>query len=74
MKPFSSSSQSWWFSQTKSSRVERRSLNYTKLKVLRDLPVKSDHTIMSIEESKYLLEMKLEELQASLEVCELRLK
>ncbi|XP_058783536.1 uncharacterized protein LOC131658239 [Vicia villosa] len=40
-------------------------------KALRDIPAKFDHIVMSIEESKYLSKMKLEELQASLEVLSL---
>lgn len=43
-------------------------------KVLRDLPVKFDHIVMANEESKDLSKMKLEELQASLETREMRLK
>lgn len=43
-------------------------------KVLRSLISSFDYTVMSIEESKNLTEMKLEELQASLEANELRLK
>lgn len=43
-------------------------------KVLKAFPIKFDHIVVEIEESKDLSEMKLEELQASLEVHEMRLK
>lgn len=43
-------------------------------KVLRAIPVKFDHIMVTIEEFKDLSEMKLEELQASLEAHEIRMK
>ncbi|XP_019433216.1 PREDICTED: uncharacterized protein LOC109340097 [Lupinus angustifolius] len=43
-------------------------------KVLRTLTCKYDHIVVAIEESKNLEELKIEELQASLESHELRLK
>ncbi|XP_050915369.1 uncharacterized protein LOC127130393 [Lathyrus oleraceus] len=43
-------------------------------KVLRSLIVSFDYIVVSIEDSKNLAEMKLEELQASLEAHEMRLK
>ncbi|XP_019432534.1 PREDICTED: uncharacterized protein LOC109339535 [Lupinus angustifolius] len=43
-------------------------------KVLRTLTCKYDHIVVAIEESKNLEELKIEELQASLEAHELRLK
>lgn len=43
-------------------------------KILRALHAKFNHIVVAIEESKYLFEMQFEELQAFLEVCELRLK
>lgn len=43
-------------------------------KLLRALPVKFDHIVEAIKESKDLSKKELEELQESLEVHELRLK
>lgn len=43
-------------------------------KVLRALPVKFDHIVVEIEESKDLSRMKLEEFKAFLEVHEMRLE
>lgn len=43
-------------------------------KVLMALPVKFDLVVVENEESKELPEMELEELQASFEVYEMRLK
>lgn len=43
-------------------------------KVSRALTIKFNHIIMTIKESKNLSEMKIEELQASLETHEMRLK
>lgn len=43
-------------------------------KVLRSLTVNFEYIVVLIEESKNLAEMKLEELQASLESHEMRLK
>lgn len=42
--------------------------------VLRDLSLKFGHIVVALEELKDLLEMKLEELQASLEAHEMSLK
>lgn len=44
------------------------------MKVLRALPSKFDHILVTIEESKDFLKIKLEELQTFLETYELRLK
>lgn len=43
-------------------------------KVLRALPIKFNHIVMVIDESKDLSEIKLEELQTSFKAHELRLK
>ncbi|XP_019435835.1 PREDICTED: uncharacterized protein LOC109342272 [Lupinus angustifolius] len=43
-------------------------------KVLRTLTCKYDHIVVAIEESKNLEELKIEELQASLQAHELRIK
>lgn len=43
-------------------------------KVLRSLTLNFDHIVVAIDESKNIDEMKLEELQASLEAHELRIK
>lgn len=55
------------------SRGERITKLQNIKKVLRALIVKFDHIIVAIEVSKNLSEMKLEELQASLEAYEIRL-
>lgn len=54
--------------------VKRITKNQKVEKVLRAQTPKFYHTIMAIEESKDLIEMKLEELQASLETHELSIK
>lgn len=43
-------------------------------KVLRSLTLKFDYIVVSVEESKSLPEMKIEELQALLETFKMRLK
>lgn len=53
MKQLLISSQNWWFLPIKWSLVEKRFLNYKKMKkVLRDILAKFDHVVVAIKDSK----------------------